>query len=177
LTRLIVLAALWFAAGPLLAQTYVAGQTYFGRNQYIEYMAGNLPVIIAAPHGGSLTPAELPNRTGGTTTTDMNTEDLARRIQQAFSDRFGGYPHVIICRLDRLKIDCNRDIVEGAEGNALTEISWNDFQNFLTAAGQTVTNQFGRGLFLDMHGHGQTLQRLELGYLLTASELDASDAT
>jgi N-formylglutamate amidohydrolase len=176
-TFLVVLGGLWIAAGSLLAQTYIAGQTYFGRNNYIEYLAGNMPVIIAAPHGGSLTPAELPDRTTGTTTTDTNTEDLARRIQQAFSDRFGGYPHVIICRLDRVKIDCNREIVEGAQGNALTEISWNDFQNFLNAAGQTVTNQFSRGLFLDIHGHGHTLQRLELGYLLSASELDETDAT
>ena len=53
-------------AGPTRAQTYVAGQTYFGRNNYIEYRAGNMPLIVSAPHGGTLTPAELPDRTYGT---------------------------------------------------------------------------------------------------------------
>ena len=30
---------------------YVPGQSYFGRNNYIEYLAGNAPVILSAPHG------------------------------------------------------------------------------------------------------------------------------
>ncbi len=166
----------WIVASPLPAQPYVPGQTYNGRNNYIEYIAGNMPVIVAAPHGGSLKPAELPDRTYGTTSADASTEDLTRRIQQAFIDRFGSFPHIVICRLHREKIDCNREIVEGAQGNALTEISWNDFQDFITDARQTVTGQFGRGLFLDIHGHGHVLQRLELGYLLDASELDLTDA-
>jgi hypothetical protein len=167
----------WAVTAPLPAQSYVPGQTYYGRNNYIEYVAGNLPVIISAPHGGALTPAELPDRTTPpvTTTTDSHTVDLARKIQQAFYDRFSALPHVIICQLDRVKIDCNRDITEGAKGNALTEISWNDFQNFITAARQIVTGQVGRGLVLDMHGHGHTAQRLELGYLLDATELNLSD--
>lgn len=43
--------------------SYVAGQSYFGRNGYIEYVAGNAPVILTAPHGGSLTPTGIPDRT------------------------------------------------------------------------------------------------------------------
>src|SRR5687767_11336325 len=35
----------------------VAGTTYFGRNSYVEYIAGNIPLIISAPHGGVETPA------------------------------------------------------------------------------------------------------------------------
>ncbi len=165
-----------FAAAPLLAQN-VPGQSYFGTSDYIEYIAGNLPVIVAAPHGGSLKPVELPDRTYGTTTIDSNTQDLARKIQQAFLARFGGYPHVIICRLHREKIDCNREIVEGAQGHAPTETAWTEFQDFISAARQSVTAQFGRGLFLDIHGHGHTLQRLELGYLLHDTDLDLSDST
>lgn len=34
-----------------------------------------------------------------------------------------------------------------------------------------VTNQFQRGLLIDLHGHGHAIQRLELGYLLSASNL------
>lgn len=163
-------------ATPLAAQTYVPNQTYFGRNDYIEYIAGNLPIIVAAPHGGALTPAELPDRVT-TNTTDTNTEDLTRRIRQTVADRFGGYPHIIICRLQRLKLDCNRNIVEGAQGNALTEISWHDYQNFIIAAKQSVTAQYGRGLFLEIHGHGHPAGRLELGYLMDNAELDLDDAT
>ena len=173
------LATLIVAVLPLAAsgQTYVAGQSYFGRNGYIEYIPGNMPVMVSAAHGGSLKPAELPDRTYGTTVADSNTEDLARKIQQACSARFGGLlPHVIVCRLHREKIDCNREIVEGAQGNALTEIAWHEFQDFTAVAWQTITAQYGRGLYLDMHGHAHTLQCLELGYLLSATELALSDA-
>jgi hypothetical protein len=173
---------LWLALGWLLApaafaQSHVPGQTYFGRSNYIEYLAGDLPVIVAAPHGGSLKPAELPDRTYGTTNTDANTEPLTREILEAFTNRFGAFPHVIICRLHREKIDCNREIVEGAQGHPLTETAWHEFQDFIVAAKRTVTNHFGRGLFLDIHGHGHALQRLELGYLMDPTELDLSDAT
>ena len=44
------------------AQSYVPGQTYFGGSQYTEYRAGNLPIIVTAPHGGSLTPPSIPDR-------------------------------------------------------------------------------------------------------------------
>ncbi|HEY6168996.1 MAG TPA: hypothetical protein VI454_13220, partial [Verrucomicrobiae bacterium] len=168
---------LLLAAPAALAQTYVPGQTYFGRSNYIEYTAGNLPIIISAPHGGTLNPAELPDRTYGTFSTDTATDVLARDIRATFSNRFGATPHVIICRLDRQKIDCNREVIEGAQSNALTGISWTNFQDFIAAAKQTVSNQFGRGFYIDLHGHGHDLQRLELGYLLTASELGLSDAT
>jgi hypothetical protein len=172
---------LWLAmpAWPAAAQLYVPGQTYFGRSNYIEYTAGNLPVIIAAPHGGSLKPAELPDRTYGTTNIDANTESLTREIFTAFTNRLGpgAWPHVIICRLHREKIDCNREIVEGAQGHPLTEIAWNEFQDFIIEAKRTVTNHFGRGLFLDIHGHGHTFQRLELGYLLGTNTLNLSDAS
>ena len=47
---------------PLLAQTYQPGTTYFGRSNYIEYIAGDLPFILSAPHGGALQPAELAMR-------------------------------------------------------------------------------------------------------------------
>jgi hypothetical protein len=164
-------------ASSLSAQNYQPGQTYFGRSNYIEYLAGDMPVILAAPHGGTLKPAELPDRTYGVINIDANTQSLTRDISDAFIARFGGRPHVIICRLHREKIDCNRAIVEGAQGNPLTEQAWTEFQDFIEAAKTTVSNQWGRGLFLDIHGHGHVLQRLELGYLLSASTLNLSDTT
>jgi autotransporter-associated beta strand protein len=159
------------------AQPYEPGTTYFGRSNYIEYIAGDLPIILSAPHGGALQPAELPNRTYGTFATDTNTEDLARRIRTEIQNRIGHVPHIIICRLDRDKIDANRDIVEGAQGHPLTEISWTEFQNFIGAARTNATARHGRGFYIDLHGHGHSIQRLELGYLLTATELRLTDGT
>src|SRR5687768_8119397 len=93
---------------------YTPGQSYFGRNNYVEYIAGNAPVIFTAPHGGTLNPAEIPDRTssacGGsaTTTTDLNTIDLVRSMQQKYFARFGKYPHVVITHVSPRKLDANR---------------------------------------------------------------------
>ena len=103
---------------------YTPGQSYFGRNNYIEYVAGNAPVIYSAPHGGTLAPSEIPDRTasrcGGsaTTTTDLNTIDLVRAMRARHFARFGTYPHIIINHLARLKLDANRTAEEAACGDA-----------------------------------------------------------
>ena len=103
---------------------YTPGQSYFGRNNYIEYVAGNAPVIYSAPHGGALTPSEIPDRTasncGGsaTTTTDLNTAELVRAMQARHFARFGTWPHIIINHLARRKLDANRTAEEAACGDA-----------------------------------------------------------
>ncbi|MEO7360817.1 MAG: hypothetical protein ABI120_10830, partial [Gemmatimonadaceae bacterium] len=151
-------------AGP-----YIAGQSYFGRNGYVEYIAGNAPVIYTAPHGGSLTPAEIPDRTatacGGsaTTTTDTNTDELVRAMQQRHFARFGNYPHIVIVHLSRKKLDANRTIDEAACGDAEAITAFNEWHEFIDAAKNAVLASSGKGWNMDMHGHGHTIQRLELG--------------
>jgi N-formylglutamate amidohydrolase len=156
----------------------VSGQSYFGRNDYIEYIAGDLPIIITAPHGGSLVPDELPDRTGTDVTTvrDSNTEELARTIGNVFAARTGGRPHIIIVRLRRTKIDANREIVEATLGNRLAGRAWIEFHSFTEAARRAVIDRHGTGFYIDLHGHGHTIQRLELGYLLSSATLALPDA-
>src|SRR4051794_11480332 len=145
------------------ADDYQPGQSYFGRNRYIEYLAGDLPVILSAPHGGRERPEELPDREQGTYAFDTNTQELARAVADELHARTGHWPHVILCRLHRRKVDCNREIVEAAAGDPLAEQAWREFQGFIDAARATVVGQHGRGLYIDLHGHGHPQQRLELG--------------
>lgn len=166
----------------VLPPAYVAGTSYYGRNGYIEYMAGNAPVIITAPHGGSMMPPTIPDRTatacGGsaTTVTDLNTVELVRAMQQRFFARFGVYPHVIIAHLARRKLDANRVEPEASCGNAQAAASLEDWHVFIDDAKRAVLKSSGKGWYMDMHGHGHALQRLELGYLLTGADLDRTDA-
>ena len=140
------------------------GQTYFGRNKYIEYIAGTLPFVLSAAHGGRDKPEELPDRAKGTFAFDTNTQELARAIDDEFVARTGQHPHVVICRVTRRKIDCNREIVEGAAGHPLTEQTWKDFQGFIQTAQKAVIAKHGKGFYIDLHGHGHADARLELGY-------------
>ena len=147
--------ALWFLAavgwcgGPgAAAQPYVPGQCYYGRSNYIEYLAGDMPVVFSAPHGGTLRPAEIRDRTQGTFTHDEYTEELARAVQQVFHREFGHYPHLIICRLQRVKVDCNREIGIGAGDDPGARRAWAEFQSFIDIAESNVLARASQG---DVH--------------------------
>jgi hypothetical protein len=167
--------AILLAAPPDVA-ALAPGEVAFGRNEYVEYQAGNLPVILSAPHGGRLRPEEIPNRPAGTFAFDVGTQELARAVSEELYRRTGGWPHVVICRLHRTKLDCNRDLPEAAAGNPWAEQAWHEYQGFLDHARDAVVRSHGRGLFIDLHGHGHKEQRLELGYLHSQAELQADDA-
>jgi hypothetical protein len=160
-----------------LAQDFTPGQSYFGTNDYAEYRAGNLPIIIALPHGGEFRPDEIPNRScsGCITSNDSFTQELGIQLYEAIKEQTGCYPHLIINKLHRSKMDANRDINEAALGNQLAEGAWQDFQQFIDTAKFQVNQVFGKGLFLDLHGHAHDLQRIEWGYLLSGSDLQLSD--
>ena len=59
---------------------YIYSQTYQGRNGYVTYYPGNIPIILSIPHGGDITPSEISNRTYGVTVTDSNTIELGMAI-------------------------------------------------------------------------------------------------
>ncbi|NBR46082.1 MAG: hypothetical protein EBT68_03065 [Verrucomicrobia bacterium] len=74
--------------------------------------------------------------------------------------------------MPRTKIDCNREIVEGAQGFPATVALWNEYHDLIRMAKSNVTSTYGRGLLVDLHGHGHTIQRCELGYNLSGSALN-----
>ncbi len=155
--------------------SFASGKSYFGRREYTEYQAGDLPLVIAAPHGGYLEPEEIPDRTSGVTTRDRNTQELARAVATVIAERSGGVPHLVINHLHRAKLDANREVLEAAQGNAFAARAWEEHHAFIDAASETITESYGHGLFVDLHGHGHDIQRLELGYLLQPEHLALSD--
>ena len=140
----------------------------------MEFVAGDFPVVISVPHGGAVAPSSIPDRTG-TTVTDSNTIELGRAIAQAFSTRIGRRPHVILAHLRRTKLDANRDVTDGAQGNADATKAWNEYHGFVDLAISTAASGSSRGLYIDLHGHGHPIQRLELGYLLSGDDLNLSN--
>lgn len=153
------------------------GVSATGRRRYTEYVPGTLPLVLAAPHGGGLTPAEIPDRTAGVTTADLNTGGLARAVRAAVLERTGAAPHLVLSHLHRRKLDPNRELPEAAGGNVFAEHAWREYHAFLDAARAAVEAEHGAGLLLDLHGHGHAVPRVELGYLLGAAELALDDAT
>lgn len=167
------------AAPVLCSQAYVPGQIYYDSTGYIAYKAGNLPLVLSAPHGGHLKPSSLPNRncTGCTYVKDAYTQEVAEGLYKALVKQTGCYPHVVINLLHREKLDANRNIGPAADGHPVAEKAWRAYHRFIDSAKSSIVNGYNRGLFLDLHGHGHSLQRIELGYALSASELRLPDSS
>ena len=160
-----------------LAQTFIPGEVYLDSTGYVEYTAGNLPIVISVPHGGYLEPAVIPDRdcTGCSYLRDSYTQELGREIQEAFVLATGCYPHLVVNLLHRKKFDANRDIEDAADGNPTVEQSWYAYHEFLDSAKMKIVQDYQSGLFLDMHGHAHEIERVELGYALSKNELQLSD--
>jgi len=174
----VLLFCLIFISIRVYTQTYIAGNVYYGQNNYIEYHAGNLPIIISVPHGGYIEPISIPDRNciGCIYTRDSYTEELANELKIAIYKLTGAYPHIIFNKLSRIKLDANRDITEGADSNAIAEQSWRDFHSFIDIAIVSVTQNYSKGFYIDLHGHSHTIQRIEIGYLLSQTELQLNDS-
>lgn len=139
---------------------------------------GTVPVVIIAPHGGELSPDSLPVRvcSGCVTVNDANTQALAQELAAAFNRRIGRRPFLVINRLHRLRFDGNREQAEATASYAPLFPVWEHWQASIDSARARATRLHPRALVIDLHGHGHTIQRLELGYLLTASQLRLTDA-
>jgi len=126
-----------------------------------------------------LQPLDIPTRTcnNAVTVSDANTIEVAQALKDSLFAHTGCYPHLIINHLHRSKLDCNRNLADGACGNATAVQAWNEFHNFIVDAQSSVQSAFpGKAFFLDLHGHGNPIQRVELGYLLYDDELALSDS-
>lgn len=142
---------------------------------WIEYRAGDAPLILAVPHGGTLKPAALRDRSRGVRLTDRRTAELALEIAEAFQRRTGRRPHLVICHLHRSKLDANRDQGDGAQGDAGALAAWHAWHGFLDQAKERLIEEHGSGLLVDVHGQTHPEGWIEWGYALTRSELARGD--
>lgn len=134
---------------------------------------GGLPIILTSPHGGHLAPDSLADRSCDACIlgNDGGTQEWARETADAFERATGRRPYLVINLLARRKLDANREIVEAADGDPHAESAWAAFHAAVEEARADVEARYGRGLLIDLHGHGHPIRRLELGILLSAIDL------
>ncbi len=150
---------------------------YFGSYEWAEWRPGTLPVVLSAPHGGDIEPEVIPDRSGSgiVTVRDSRTIETTEAAAAALEDLTGERPHVVILHLRRTKLDANRALPEAALGDPNAGRAWAEYHALIDSAKARVIADNGAGLYLDMHGHGHRVQRLELGYLLNSTELETRD--
>jgi N-formylglutamate amidohydrolase len=144
---------------------------------WVNASDGTMPLVLLAPHGGDLSPAELPDRScaGCVLLNDANTQALATAVSDAFFTRTGLRPFVVVNRLHRRKFDAHRELTEATDGYVALEPLWDLWHERVDSAKARATRVHPRALLLDLHGHAHAIARIELGYLLTASHLRETD--
>jgi len=168
----LLLAALLAPAPPVDDE---APQVERAAHGWVEYLPGEAPLILLAPHGGDLRPPEVQDRSEGSLRTDLRTLELAQELAAAFEARTGQRPHVVACRLHRSKLDANRDAGEAAQGDAGALEAWHAWHAFVERAAAAVAREHGRGLLVDVHGQSHEEGWVELGYALSARQLAQGD--
>ncbi len=140
---------------------------------YTKVQYGNMPLIISAPHGGTLNPAGIPDRAcpGITTVTDLNTSSLLLIIDSIAKADHHIQPSWVYTDLSRLKLDENRPIDEATCSNPVIYTFWNNYHNSIDSCIKKLLTRYPACIFIDLHGHGHAIQRCELGYLFTATQL------
>ncbi len=142
-------------------------------DSYTEVQYGNMPLIISVPHGGNDDPASIPDRAcpGITTAIDIRTIEMANAIDSICKADYGFQPYLVISYLKRTKLDQNRDLPEATCSNSAITGIWNNYHLSIDSFITKITAKYPLALFIDLHAHGHTKQRLELGYLLSGGEL------
>ncbi len=148
-----------------------------GTNDYITYLPGNMPLVISIPHGGYMMPDDVPERpcVNCAKNQDIYTLEIGLGIRNEIYQTTGHYPFVIINNLHRTRLDPNRNIAEAAAGDKNAELAWHQFQEYIDSAAAEVQNRYGKGLYIDLHGHRHDIKRTELGYLISNDELQLDD--
>jgi len=114
--------------------------------------AGNLPILLVAPHGGREAVPGVPVRGSGVTSTDARTTELALALAKRLKDVLGAEPYVVAARFSRKYIDANRAEAEAFESPE-AKPAYEAYHNRIRAFVSEIRRRFPRGgLLLDIHG-------------------------
>ncbi len=155
---------------------YTPGEIVSDGQGYVQYRVGNTPVIITVPHDGTLVPSTMADRTGNTARA-VNTRKVAEQFAVFFNANSNGlFPHIIYNNVSRTKLDPDANLTDGAQGNSYATLSYGTYHSYLQTAIDSVEAHFDAGVLLNLVEHDHSVEQIELGYLLSANNLNLSDS-
>jgi hypothetical protein len=158
--------------------------TFGYRSSFKLHQPGTVNILLSAPHGGIVTPDDVPDRTIGgclrmagpnagsctwfyndtcldgercntTTVKDTRSDEFAENVANELNKTWGYKPFVIIAIWSRMKVDFNREIGEATLNYPEAITSYQGYHSFINQAVDQINATFGTGLLIDIHGHGQ----------------------
>ena len=128
----------------------------------IIFQQGDLPVVISAPHGGSLPfPGVEPRKgegmeagpAGFRVVRDGGTEELALEVARQLAVRMQGTPSFVISRVHRRYVDFNRPPNIAVE-DPRARVVYDQYHAALGDAVRAIREKHPTGLLIDIHGQG-----------------------
>lgn len=143
------------SSAALLAQDANTPKPKTEVERLITIQAGDIPIILSAPHGGTrriegVTPRKGDAAKQFVTVTDTNSHRLAAALAKSL-ERKWGKPYVVIAQFSRQYLDANRPATDAYESDQAKPI-YDAYHNALKDAVTKSRERWGRGLLLDLHG-------------------------
>ena len=154
----------------------------------VRIRRGELPLVLSAPHGGGEKPHFVPDLTRSPRLADSHTIPLAQQLSDALKTHFGRAPFMVYNRLHRCKMDANRPVNEGTQGEAFGSLVYDAYHEALATCLQEARDYAVNGqpvLLLDIHGYtpppawnatSWQTSWVMIGHLVTYNELHEKDA-
>lgn len=123
---------------------------------------GSIPILISAPHGGTLgVPGVAPREGKGLKTgpsgffvgRDGGTQELALAVVEAIEREFGEKPYFVVSATHRKYLDPNRPASIAFEDSAMQPV-YDRYHQTMERYTKQILNNHQQGLLLDLHGQG-----------------------
>jgi hypothetical protein len=128
-------------------------------NNFIKFKKGTIPLIISAPHGGTLESEKIPIRRKGILGIDKGTIELTKILAKDIrkilkKSRFKEkQPSLIYSKVHRNRIDLNREEKEAfIAGSSLANSIYNHYHNIIEENIMKNIKTFNNSLLIDIHG-------------------------
>jgi N-formylglutamate amidohydrolase len=159
--------AVFLAVGLFACFLESVPQGYSEPHGWVAVLAGMLPIILAAPHGGRQPIPGVPVRSGAgvfqfATGRDNNTDELAAALALKLEERLQARPFLVVARFERKHLDANRSPDRAYESTAAKPY-YDAYHGALGQAREQVRREWGRGLLLDIHGQGTHAEAIYRG--------------
>lgn len=127
-----------------------------GPDDYVTIEEGTLPLILTAPHDGTVRPEGVPVRQrkdlpAFVTVRDTRAAPLTLEIAKGIERRLGHKPHVVLMKVSRRYVDANRAAGLAYESD-VGKAAYDAFHGAVRRACEEIADEHGTGLLVDVHG-------------------------
>ena len=148
--------ALLILASPVFCQDRSDLKKPTDEQPFVYIRAGDIPILLSAPHGGQRTIPGVPERKADgekqfVISRDVNTDLLTLKLVDEIERQLHGKPFVVIADFGRKYLDVNRPAEDAYEVDA-AKVVYEQYHAALSQSCRTIRERWPHGLLLDIHG-------------------------